>query len=125
MGGTIGDIEGMPFIEAFRQFQFRVGRQNFFSVHVSLVPQVSYFLSDASFIFVSIIRRVDNEISTENSFPLFKSLTVCNLLNFKFTLITDECLLLLLHSHDLLVNKKPNLPKLLSGSLEDLVFVRT
>ncbi len=39
MGGTIGDIEGMPFIEAFRQFQFRVGRDNFCSIHVSLVPQ--------------------------------------------------------------------------------------
>lgn len=39
LGGTIGDIEGMPFIEAFRQFQFRVGRENFCSIHVSLVPQ--------------------------------------------------------------------------------------
>lgn len=39
LGGTIGDIEGMPFIEAFRQFQFRVKRRNFCSVHVSLVPQ--------------------------------------------------------------------------------------
>ena len=26
LGGTCGDIEGMPFIEAFRQFQFRVGK---------------------------------------------------------------------------------------------------
>ncbi len=41
LGGTIGDIEGMPFVEAFRQFQFRVKRDNFVSVHVSLVPQVS------------------------------------------------------------------------------------
>ncbi|XP_071112433.1 CTP synthase 1-like [Haliotis cracherodii] len=39
LGGTIGDIEGMPFVEAFRQFQFRVGRENFCCVHVSLVPQ--------------------------------------------------------------------------------------
>ena len=39
LGGTIGDIEGMPFIEAFRQFQFRVGRNTFCSVHVSWVPQ--------------------------------------------------------------------------------------
>lgn len=39
LGGTIGDIEGMPFVEAFRQFQFRVGRDNFCCVHVSLVPQ--------------------------------------------------------------------------------------
>ncbi len=39
LGGTIGDIEGMPFVEAFRQFQFRVGKNNFCSIHVSLVPQ--------------------------------------------------------------------------------------
>ena len=39
LGGTIGDIEGMPFVEAFRQFQFRVGHENFCNVHVSLVPR--------------------------------------------------------------------------------------
>jgi CTP synthase len=36
--GTIGDIESMPFVEALRQFQFRVGAENFCLVHVSLVP---------------------------------------------------------------------------------------
>lgn len=41
LGGTIGDIESRPFVEAFRQFQFRVGKENFCSVHVSLVPQVA------------------------------------------------------------------------------------
>uniref|UniRef100_A0A1A9WST1 CTP synthase n=1 Tax=Glossina brevipalpis TaxID=37001 RepID=A0A1A9WST1_9MUSC len=41
LGGTIGDIEGMPFVEAFRQFQFRVGRENFCVTHVSLVPSPS------------------------------------------------------------------------------------
>ncbi|KAJ8027305.1 CTP synthase 1 [Holothuria leucospilota] len=39
LGGTVGDIEGMPFVEAFRQFQFRVGRENFCCIHVSLIPQ--------------------------------------------------------------------------------------
>ncbi|ELU03640.1 hypothetical protein CAPTEDRAFT_148482 [Capitella teleta] len=39
LGGTIGDIEGMPFVEAFRQFQFRVKQENFICVHVSLIPQ--------------------------------------------------------------------------------------
>ncbi|XP_024389982.1 uncharacterized protein [Physcomitrium patens] len=38
LGGTVGDIESMPFVEALRQFQFRVGRDNFCLVHVSLVP---------------------------------------------------------------------------------------
>ncbi|KAJ7385788.1 CTP synthase 1 [Desmophyllum pertusum] len=41
LGGTVGDIEGMPYVEAFRQFQFRVGRDNFCVVHVSLVPEPS------------------------------------------------------------------------------------
>lgn len=40
LGGTVGDIEQAPFIEAMRQFQFRVGKDNFCSIHVSLVPVV-------------------------------------------------------------------------------------
>ena len=38
MGGTVGDIESAPYVEALRQFQFRVGRDNVTFVHVSLVP---------------------------------------------------------------------------------------
>lgn len=38
LGGTIGDIESAPFVEALRQFQFRVGRENVCFLHVSLVP---------------------------------------------------------------------------------------
>ncbi|MGB0727480.1 MAG: glutamine hydrolyzing CTP synthase [Candidatus Poseidoniaceae archaeon] len=38
LGGTVGDIESAPYIEALRQFQFRVGRDNVTFVHVSLVP---------------------------------------------------------------------------------------
>ncbi|BHF59517.1 CTP synthase 1 [Sparganum proliferum] len=41
LGGTIGDIESMPFVEAFRQLQYRVGPKNFCCVHVSLVPNLS------------------------------------------------------------------------------------
>ncbi len=48
LGGTIGDIEGMPFVEAFRQFQFRVSHESFCCVHVSLVPQVSLKISYVS-----------------------------------------------------------------------------
>lgn len=44
LGGTIGDIEGMPFVEAFRQFQFRVRRENICCAHVSLVPQVRLYI---------------------------------------------------------------------------------
>ncbi|VAH77966.1 unnamed protein product [Triticum turgidum subsp. durum] len=38
LGGTIGDIESMPFIEALGQFSYRVGPGNLCLVHVSLVP---------------------------------------------------------------------------------------
>jgi len=38
LGGTVGDIESMPFVEALRQFQFRIGRDNILFFHVSLVP---------------------------------------------------------------------------------------
>ena len=38
LGGTVGDIESMVFLEALRQFRFRVGSDNFCLVHVSLVP---------------------------------------------------------------------------------------
>lgn len=38
VGGTVGDIESMVFLEALRQFQFRVGKENFCLMFVSLVP---------------------------------------------------------------------------------------
>ncbi|KAF9226343.1 CTP synthase [Gyrodon lividus] len=40
LGGTVGDIESAPFVEAMRQFQFRVGHENFALIHVSLVPDM-------------------------------------------------------------------------------------
>lgn len=40
LGGTVGDIEGMPFIEALRQLQRRVKRDNFCCCHVNLVPSI-------------------------------------------------------------------------------------
>ncbi|KAG8823880.1 CTP synthase ura7 [Serendipita sp. 399] len=40
LGGTVGDIESAPFVEAMRQFQFRVGHGNFALIHVSLVPDM-------------------------------------------------------------------------------------
>ena len=38
IGGTVGDIESLPFIEAARQVRHELGRRNVFFVHVSLVP---------------------------------------------------------------------------------------
>jgi CTP synthase len=40
IGGTVGDIESLPFLEAARQFKKRHGAENVMYVHVTLVPQV-------------------------------------------------------------------------------------
>jgi CTP synthase len=41
VGGTVGDIESLPFLEAIRQFGNDVGRQNVCYVHVTLVPYIA------------------------------------------------------------------------------------
>jgi len=38
IGGTVGDIESLPFLESIRQFKFDVGEENVLYVHVTLVP---------------------------------------------------------------------------------------
>ncbi len=38
VGGTVGDIESQPFLEAIRQFQHEVGHQNAILIHVTLIP---------------------------------------------------------------------------------------
>jgi CTP synthase len=38
IGGTVGDIESLPFLEAIRQFRYHVGRENVLYVHLTLVP---------------------------------------------------------------------------------------
>jgi CTP synthase len=41
VGGTVGDIEGLPFLEAIRQFAWDWGRENVLYVHLTLVPFIS------------------------------------------------------------------------------------
>jgi CTP synthase len=41
IGGTVGDIEGLPFLEAIRQFRKDIGRQNVLYIHVTLLPFLS------------------------------------------------------------------------------------
>ena len=40
IGGTVGDIESLPFLEAARQIRHEIGRDNCFFLHVSLVPYI-------------------------------------------------------------------------------------
>ncbi len=40
IGGTTGDIEGLPFLEALRQFAIEAGRDNVLFIHVTLVPYI-------------------------------------------------------------------------------------
>ncbi|MCY3692193.1 MAG: CTP synthase [Chloroflexota bacterium] len=41
VGGTVGDIEGLPFLEAIRQMRNTVGRNNVFYMHLTLLPYIS------------------------------------------------------------------------------------
>ena len=41
VGGTVGDIEGLPFLEAIRQMRNDVGRDNVFYIHLTLLPHIS------------------------------------------------------------------------------------
>jgi CTP synthase len=40
IGGTVGDIESLPFLEAIRQFRIEAGRGNVLNIHVTLVPYI-------------------------------------------------------------------------------------
>jgi len=40
VGGTVGDIESLPFLEAIRQFRKDIGRENVLYIHVTLVPVI-------------------------------------------------------------------------------------
>ena len=41
IGGTVGDIESLPFLEAIRQFRLEVGRDNALFIHLTLVPYIA------------------------------------------------------------------------------------
>lgn len=41
IGGTIGDIESLPFLEAIRQFRFDAGRENVLYVHLTFIPYIA------------------------------------------------------------------------------------
>ncbi|MDX2168265.1 MAG: CTP synthase, partial [Deltaproteobacteria bacterium] len=41
VGGTVGDIESLPFVESIRQFRWDRGRENVLYVHLTLVPYIS------------------------------------------------------------------------------------
>lgn len=40
IGGTVGDIESLPFLEAIRQFRYDVGKENVLYLHLTLVPYI-------------------------------------------------------------------------------------
>ena len=41
VGGTVGDIEGLPFLEAIRQLRNDVGRENVYFIHLTLLPNLT------------------------------------------------------------------------------------
>ena len=42
IGGTVGDIESLPFLEAIRQFPVEVGRRRCMFIHLTLVPYIGH-----------------------------------------------------------------------------------
>src|SRR6201999_1387386 len=42
IGGTVGDIESLPFLEAIRQFSIEVGRRRCMFIHLTLVPYIGH-----------------------------------------------------------------------------------
>ena len=41
IGGTVGDIESLPFLEAIRQYRQEIGREHTLFMHVTLVPYIA------------------------------------------------------------------------------------
>src|SRR5689334_18679863 len=41
VGGTVGDIESLPFLEAIRQMRYEVGAQNYCYIHLTLLPYIA------------------------------------------------------------------------------------
>lgn len=41
IGGTVGDIEGLPFLEAIRELRLEVGKKNAMNIHLTLVPYIA------------------------------------------------------------------------------------
>jgi hypothetical protein len=67
LGGTIGDIESMPYVEALRQMRYNVGPDNFFLAHVSLVPIVGEAKTKPTQHGVKEIRSVRHTVSAFHS----------------------------------------------------------
>eukprot|EP01104_Vermistella_antarctica_P014194 TRINITY_DN4428_c0_g2_i1.p1 TRINITY_DN4428_c0_g2~~TRINITY_DN4428_c0_g2_i1.p1 ORF type:complete len:586 (+),score=141.14 TRINITY_DN4428_c0_g2_i1:46-1758(+) len=70
LGGTVGDIESAPFIEAMRQFQFRVGKDDFATILVSLVPVLGVVGEQKT-------KPTQHSVSTLRSLGLAPDLIVC------------------------------------------------
>ena len=70
VGGTVGDIESMIFLEALRQFQFKAGRENMMFVHVSLLPTVGTSLEQKT-------KPTQHSVKELRSLGLSPDLIVC------------------------------------------------
>lgn len=70
LGGTVGDIESSPFIEALRQLQFRVGIENFVNIHVALVPALGSVGEQKT-------KPIQQSVRTLRACGLFPDIIVC------------------------------------------------
>lgn len=70
LGGTVGDIESAPFIEALRQLQFRKGTRKLINLHVSLVPVVGSVGEQKT-------KPVQNSVKALRTLGLYPDLILC------------------------------------------------
>ncbi|GMQ81219.1 MAG: CTP synthase [Rhodothermia bacterium] len=70
IGGTVGDIEGQPYLEAMRQLRYELGRKNTMNIHLTLVP----FLSAAGEVKT---KPTQHSVKTLLSFGLQPDVLVC------------------------------------------------
>ena len=115
IGGTIGDIESQPFIEAIRQVGLEVGRENALYVHVTLVPYLKasgehkskptqHSVKELQGMGISpniIVLRVDEKITDETIFT-----KIAHFCNVKSDCVIESLTLPILYEAPLMLEKK-------------------
>ena len=74
IGGTTGDIEGLPFLEAIRQFTLEVGARNVLYMHVTLVPYIKAAIKKLSSEVDVVICEIGGTVGDIESLPFLEAI---------------------------------------------------
>lgn len=83
LGGTVGDIESAPFVEAMRQLRRRAGKDNFVQIHVSLIPVISGEQKTKP------TQQAIRDVGAAGLVPDLVFLLICYVIIGQLTLVTD------------------------------------